>query len=148
MQNLPMNDWLSQGAVLASIRIGQLLIEQGILAHRLNGVDFRAVEDAWAKEYIRHAGLIDLCQQNMDPGCLRLLNCRQAWQFHLLPLHRQAGNLHLATDSADLLRAAKFAVRKFNESICVEMAEPEQLREFLMCHYPVPQSIAQYADML
>jgi len=117
-------------------------------AGRRFGDDFRAAEAAWGKEYLRAAGVVDLRQQQVDANCLSLLNCRQAWQFHLLPLHRQGGNLHLATDAADLLRAARFAVRKFNEPVFLAIAKRWQLREFLMWYYPVPQVMAQYADTL
>jgi hypothetical protein len=152
---------------LAGIQIGQLLIEQGVLtpsqvqqiiqvqktnhrpfgdlAERLFGIDPRAVEDAWVEQYIRTAGIVDLNSIRIETDALRVLNRRQAWQFHLLPLHRDDNNLNIATSADDLVRSVNFAVRKLDDPIYFLIAERQQLREFLMRHYPVPQHIASYA---
>jgi len=152
---------------LAGIQIGQLLVEQGVLtprqveqivsiqqtshrpfgdlAERLFGIDPRAVEDAWVEQYIRTAGIIDLEQIKIEADALRILNRRQAWQFHLLPLAREEDNLKMATSADALVRAVNFAVRKIDDPIYFLIAEREQLREFLMTHYPVPSYIARYA---
>ena len=152
---------------MPGIQIGQLLVEQGVLtpeqvqhilkcqkvshrpfgdlAERLYGIDPRAVEDAWVEQYVRTAGVIDLNAQKIETEALRTLNRRQAWQFHLLPLHRDEQNLNMATSAEDLVRAVNFSARKLDEPIYFLIAERDQLREFLMKHYPVPQYIAQYA---
>lgn len=149
------------------IQIGQLLIEQGVLtgaqvdqiievqktshrpfgdlAERLFGLDPRAVEDAWVEQYVRTAGIVDLDQVKIEADALRVLNRRQAWQFHVLPLNRQDENLNMATSGDDLIRAVNYAVRKIDDPIYFLIAERRQLREFLMKHYPVPQYIARYA---
>ena len=149
------------------IQIGQLLIEQGVLsgvqvdhilrvqkishrpfgdlAERLYGISPQAVEDAWVEQYLRIAGVFDLEQVRIDTDCLRLLNRRQAWQFHVLPLNRQQESVSAATTADNLVRAVNFATRKFDEPIHFVIAEREQLRSFLMKHYPVPEYIAQYA---
>jgi hypothetical protein len=155
---------------LPGIQIGQLLIEQGVLtpaqveqiiaaqqtnhrpfgdlAERLFGIDPRAVEDAWVEQYIRTTGVVDLERIKIEADALRVLNRRQAWQFHLLPLHRDENNLNMATSSDDLIRSVNFAVRKLDDPIYFLIAEREQLREFLMKHYPVPQHIARYASSM
>lgn len=155
---------------MAGIQIGELLVEQGVLtreqvrhilkvqkmshrpfgdlAERLFGIDPKAVEDAWVEQYIRTAGLIDLDDHEVETECLRLLNRRQAWQFHLLPINRQQDSLNLATSPENLVRSINFATRSFAEPVHFLLAEHQQLREFLMKHYPVPQFIAQYADTL
>lgn len=155
---------------MAGIQIGELLVEQGVLkreqvrhilkvqkmshrpfgdlAERLYGVDPKAVEDAWVEQYIRTAGLIDLEDHEVETECLRLLNRRQAWQFHLLPINRQGDALNVATSPENLVRSVNFATRSFEEPVHFLLAEHQQLREFLMKHYPVPQFIAQYADTL
>jgi hypothetical protein len=155
---------------LEGIQIGELLVEQGVLtdrqvdhilavqkvshrpfgdlAERLFGIDPKAVEDAWVEQYVRTAGQIDLEEQEVDTDCLRLLNRRQAWQFHLLPLNRQDNSLSMATSPEDLVRSVNFATRKFDEPVHFLIARRRQLREFLMKHYPVPQFLAQYADGL
>jgi len=152
------------------IPIGQLLVEQGVLtaeqvahilkvqkashrpfgdlAERLYGIDPQAVEDAWVEQYIRTAGVVDLEQVTFDADCLRVVNRRQAWQFHLLPAHRSGEHLHVATDAENLIRAVNFSSRRIDEAVYFLVAEREQLREFLMKHYPVPEHIAQFAEKM
>lgn len=155
---------------MQGIQIGEILIEQGVLtdaqvrhilqvqkvsnrpfgdlAERLFGVDPRAVEDAWVEQYIRVTGVVDLTEQGIDTDCLRVLNRRQAWQFHLLPLHRDEQSLSMATSAEDLVRSVNFATRAIKEPVHFLIAERSQLREFLMRYYPVPQFLAQYAEKM
>ena len=157
---------------MPGIQIGQLLVEQGVLteqqvqhilkvqkqsarpfgdlAERLYGINPRAIEDAWVEQYLRIAGTVDLDEQKMDERCLRLLNRRQAWQFHVLPMHRdeQHQSLSVATDAESLVRAVNFATKKLDEPVYFQIAERKQLREFLMKHYPVPQFLAQMSESL
>jgi hypothetical protein len=155
---------------LQGIRIGELLVEQGILsqkqvdhilrvqeashrpfgdlAERLYDISPRAIEDAWVEQYIRVAGIVDLENVRIDINCLRLLNRRQAWQFHLLPCNRDGTELNLATSAESLVRSVNFSARTFNEPVYLLMADRKQLIEFLMKHYPVPEHIAQYAAKL
>ena len=153
---------------MAGIQIGQLLVEQGVLtgqqvrhilkvqkmshrpfgdlAERLFGVDPRAVEDAWVEQYLRVTGTVDLRDTQPDTECLRMLNRRQAWQFHMLPLRRDDNNaIQMATTADHLVRSVNFASRKFAEPVHFLIVSRRQLREFLMRHYPVPEHIAQYA---
>ncbi|HYO09691.1 MAG TPA: hypothetical protein VER17_12025 [Tepidisphaeraceae bacterium] len=152
------------------IQIGQLLIEQGVLsgkqvehilrvqkvshrpfgdlAERLYNISPQAVEDAWVQQYLRMVGTIDLDEQKFDEQCLRLLNRRQAWQFHMLPMHRGEENLNVATSAENLVRAVNFSAKKLDEPIYFQIAERSQLKDFLMRHYPVPEHIAQYAETL
>jgi len=147
--------------------IGQLLVEQGVLtekqvehilkvqreshrpfgdlAERLFGINPRAVEDAWVEQYVRTVGTIDLNDIEMETDCLRLLNRRQAWQFHALPTNRESDALNIATSAQDLVRAVNFTGKTLDEPLCFLIAEREQLREFLMKHYPVPEFIANFA---
>jgi hypothetical protein len=156
--------------VAAGIQIGQLLVEQGVLteaqvqhilkvqrvssrpfgdlAERLYGINPKAVEDAWVEQYLRIAGVLDLDEAEIDAECLRLLNRRQAWQFHLLPMYREDEGLHVATSAEDLVRSVNFATRTFDEPVHFMIAERAQLRDFLMRHYPVPEHIAQYASKM
>ncbi|MBA3273160.1 MAG: hypothetical protein H0T11_04715, partial [Chthoniobacterales bacterium] len=109
----------------------------------------KAVEDAWVEQYVRTVGVVDLEDQDMDAECLRLLNRRQAWQFHMLPMHRDDGlSLNAATDSESLVRAVNFSAHKIDEPIYFQIAERKQLREFLMKHYPVPNFLAQFSESL
>jgi hypothetical protein len=155
---------------LPGIQIGQLLVEQGVLtdaqvqhilkvqkvshrpfgdlAERLYGINPRAVEDAWVEQYIRTVGLVDLDEVEVEKDCLRLLNRRQAWQFSTLPLNRGDDLLSMATSPESLVRSVNFSARKIDEPVHFLIAERQQLREFLMKHYPVPEYIAKYADQL
>lgn len=155
---------------MPGIQIGQLLIEQGVLsdrqvehilkiqkvshrpfgdlAERLYGIDPKAIEDAWVEQYIRTVGVVDLEDQRIETDALRVINRRQAWQFHMLPMHREEDNLNLATSADSLVRAVNFSTRKIDEPVYFLVAERQQLREFLMKHYPVPEFIAQYAGSM
>jgi len=155
---------------MPGIQIGQLLIEQGALteaqvqqileeqktshrpfgdlAERLFGVNPKAVEDAWVEQYLRTTGLVDLEETRVETECLRLLNRRQAWQFHTLPTNRDGGELAVATSAENLVRAVNFSSKKIDEPLYFLIAERDQLREFLMRHYPVPNFLAQYAESL
>ena len=154
----------------AGIQIGQLLVEQGVLtekqvahilkvqkvshrpfgdlAERLYGTSAQAIEDAWVQQYVQLAGTVDLDEQKVDEQCLRLINRRQAWQFHVLPMNREDQNLNVATTAQGLVRAVNFSTKTLDEPVYFQIAERKQLREFLMKHYPVPQFIAQFSDSL
>ena len=155
---------------MPGIQLGQLLVEQGVLteqqvqhilkvqkmshrpfgdlAERLFGINARAVEDAWVEQYVRITGVVDLDEQKIDTECLRVLNRRQAWQFHLLPMNRREDDLHVATSPQDLVKAVNFSGKKINEPVHFLIAERKQLRDFLMRHYPVPEYIAHYAGAM
>jgi type II secretion system (T2SS) protein E len=156
---------------LRGIQIGQLLVEQGALtesqvqhilkvqrlshrpfgdlAERLYGINPRAIEDAWVEQYVRIAGVVDLDNQEVETDALRLLNRRQAWQFHLLPIGRdEQSDLSMATSAENLVRSVNFSARKLDEPINFLIAERKQLREFLMKHYPVPQFLARFSETL
>ncbi len=155
---------------MPGIQIGQLLIEQGVLtekqvahiltaqkvshrpfgdlAERLYGTSARAIEDAWVQQYLRIAGTVDLDDQKVDEECLRLINRRQAWQFHMLPTCREDQNVNVATTAENLVRAVNFSAKKLDEPVYFQIAERKQLREFLMKHYPVPQFIAQFSESM
>ncbi len=152
---------------MRGIRIGELLVEQGVLserqvagilseqkrssrpfgdlAERLYGIDPKAIEDAWVEQYLRISGVVDLNDVQVEMECLRLLSRRQAWQFHLLPLRREDSEVQMATSAEDLVRAVNFSTRGIDEPVYLLIAERKQLREFLMKHYPVPEFLAQYA---
>jgi hypothetical protein len=67
----------------------------------------------------------------------------------VLPVNRDVDlNLNVATDAESLVRAVNFSTRRIDESIYMVIAERDQLREFLMKHYPVPDCIAKYSERL
>lgn len=155
---------------MAGIYIGQILVEQGVLtqeqvshilevqktaakpfgdlAERLYGLDPKSIEDAWVEQYARLTGVVDLEQLQIDEQCLRVINRRQAWQFHMLPCFREDDQLHVATDVDNLVRALNFSTRRVDEAVYFQLAQREQLFEFLMKHYPVPEYLAHMAVQL
>jgi hypothetical protein len=92
--------------------------------------------------------VVDLEDRKVESECLRTLNRRQAWQFHLLPMNRDPEAMSMATSADNLVRSVNFATRKIDEPVYFMIAERQQLREFLMKHYPVPECIAQYAETM
>lgn len=155
---------------MAGIQIGQLLVQQGVLterqvqhilqiqkvshrpfgdlAERLFGVSPEAIEDAWVQQYVRTVGVVDLDEYDVDIDCLRLINRRQAWQFRILPMQQEEMGIQAATDASSLIRAVNFSTRRLDDAVCFLIAERQQLREFLMKHYPVPEHMAAFADAL
>ena len=157
-----------------TVRLGQILVEQGVLrqdqvdhvvsvqrrvgrpfgdlVERLFGIDPRAIEDAWVRQYTQIMGTVDPASLGIDPECLALVNRRQAWQFFVAPIHRQgqhAGDeLLLITTARHLVRATNFAAHVFPEVTFFRVAEHERMKSFLMKHYPVPEYLATMADQM
>jgi hypothetical protein len=144
------------------IRIGDILVEQGILsdqqvfeitqaqknnglpfgvlAERLFEVSVDSVEQAWIEQYYRCNGVMDLSHQEVDARALKLINRRQAWQFEILPLRFEAtGELLVAASRARLARAVTFAANRIRPTAYFRLAESQQLRQFLRKHYPMPE---------
>ena len=146
-----------------SIRIGEILIEQGVLseqqvfevvqaqrdtgtpfgvlAERMFDVTVQSIEDAWIEQYQRFTGgTIDLEQQQVDTEALALINRRQAWQFEILPLHFEPeGDLLMAASRRRLARAVTFVASKLKPVVFFRIADSDQLRSFLRQHYPMPE---------
>jgi hypothetical protein len=91
---------------------------------------------------------MDLEELEIDEDCLRLINRRQAWQFHVLPVRREDDSLQVATDAQSLVRAVNFSARKLQEPVYFLVAERLQLREFLMKHFPIPEHMATFAEQM
>ena len=155
MNGIPIGQLLVEQGVLTADQVKHILTVQkashrpfGDLAERLFGIAPEAIEDAWVEQYIRTAGVVDLDDVTFDADCLRLINRRQAWQFHLLPAHRDGEHLQVATDAEHLIKSVNFASRRIDEAVFFLVADRGQLREFLMKHYPVPEHIAQFAERM
>ncbi|MEM6315713.1 MAG: hypothetical protein AAF743_16620 [Planctomycetota bacterium] len=154
-RGMPIGELLVKRGLLTDEQVAHILDVQrdgggafGDLAERLYGIDAVAVEDAWIEQYKLIAGETDLDQIEVDEQCLRLINRRQAWQFGIVPVSREAGLLSVATDADNLVRGLNFSTRHFAEPVSMLLAERTQLREFLERHYPVPEHISKYADSL
>ena len=155
MQGIPIGQLLVEQGVLSEEQVAHILKVQqashrpfGDLAERLYGIDPQAIEDAWVEQYTRTAGVVDLDHVTFDGDCLRMINRRQAWQFHVLPTSRDGDHLQIATDADNLVRAVNFSSRRISQAVYFLIADREQLRAFLMKHYPVPEHIAQFAEKM
>lgn len=152
------------------IRIGEILVKQGVLsteqvdliveeqelssrpfgdlAERMFGIDPVTVQNAWLEQYLSTVGVTDLSTLYIDGFALRTISARQAWQFHVLPLYREDGILAMATDDSNVVRALNFVTRSLSEPVQLLVTTRDQLRTYLMKHYPVPKELIAYADRL
>ena len=145
-----------------TIKIGEILIEQGVLseqqvfevleaqkkhrmpfgvlAERMFDVTLHSIENAWVEQYHRFTGTIDLSNEKFDNEALRVLNRRQAWQFELLPIRTEPdGEMLIAASANRLARAVTFAANRIDRAVYFRIAEQDQLRDFLQQHYPMPE---------
>ena len=144
------------------LRIGQILIEQGVLneqqvfeirdaqkrlhlpfgvlAERLFDVTVDSLESAWIEQYHQSTGTIDLTTQAFDESVLSLITRRQAWQFELLPIgFEDTGELLIAASRERLARAVTFAAQRIEHVVYFRIAEPAQLRAYLQKYYPMAE---------
>ncbi|HEX8322380.1 MAG TPA: hypothetical protein VF595_00580 [Tepidisphaeraceae bacterium] len=153
---------------MTGLKLGEILVQQGILTNeqvdhvlhiqraigrpfgdlveRLYGIEPSVIQDAWVEQYADMVGRIDLPTIEVDAECRNLVTRRQAWQFHLVPLFRDSGYLHVATTQESLVRAVNFANRTLSEPVYFRLADRKQVNAFLMQHYPVPNFLAQFAE--
>jgi hypothetical protein len=144
------------------IRIGEILVEQGVLseqqvfeivqaqkklrlpfgvlAERMFEVTLESIENAWIEQYHRFTGTIDLSEQRFDEAALRLINRRQAWQFQVLPIkYEPGGELLMAASRDRLARAVTFATNRLDHVVYFRIAQSDQLQGFLGNYYPMPE---------
>ncbi|MEM8758442.1 MAG: hypothetical protein AAGF47_11750 [Planctomycetota bacterium] len=142
------------------VRIGDLLVSSGVitdpmreeilqeqrvvhrpfgeLAERMFDVDPDRIEQAWAEQYESLAGVVDLTEFEIDEDAARSVTSRQAWQFKLLPIAFEHGELMICTPRANLPRALRFAATQIAECCFFVVAEPEDLASALQRFHPMP----------
>jgi hypothetical protein len=108
----------------------------GVIAEELFGVPPRVLQDAWAEQYEQMAGRVDPLNERVSPEAVGMLRRRQAWQFRMLPLRFEQGELLLCTTRAHLPRALNFAYRSIGPNCSFVLAETRSLGEALQKHYP------------
>ena len=165
--NTTTKNWNATFNPARGIRLGEILVEQGllsreevdqilqaqerqgrpfgVLAENLFGLDPRCVESAWVTQYAMLAGKIDVDALKVDDECVTLINRRQAWQFRVAVVGREDGELVLVSDEKHLARALRFAAATLREPTFFRVAESKALESLLMEHYPVPQHLAKFA---
>lgn len=142
------------------VRLGQLLIEKGVLTadqaqqvlaeqersgepfgllcERLFSVDEEAVEQAWAHQYAKLSRAVDPLQEIVEKRALELITRRQAWQFRILPLRFDGHELMMATTQQHLRRALRFTTAIMGVPVYLVMAAPAALGQALCRYYPLP----------
>ncbi|MCL4741438.1 MAG: hypothetical protein KJZ54_04470 [Phycisphaerales bacterium] len=108
----------------------------GALAEDMFGLDPALVEAAWAEQYAAVAPRIDPLAEAIDLEALSLVERRQAWQFSVLPLRFEAGELMVCTTREALPRALKFVGWRLAQAVYLVTAEREAFVAALKRHYP------------
>ena len=153
---------------MTEVRLGQLLIERGVLskpqvaqildtqehtgapfgllAERLFGVDPERIEDAWAEQYAGMTRTVDPAVEVYDEQAATLVTRRQAWQFRILPLRLENRELIIATTQQHLRRALRFATNVIGVPVFFVMAEPVALGRALCARYALPGMTPESVD--
>jgi len=148
------------GGESVDCRLGQLLVEQGILTtdqvelilkhQRRSGkpfgllcehifdVDPDLIENAWAAQYARIARKVDPEIEVYEQRALELITRRQAWQFRILPIRFDDNELMIATSQQHLRRALRFAVNVIGLPVYLVMADADKLGMALCRFYELP----------
>ncbi len=131
--------------VLTDAQVEQILEEQrrskrpfGLIAERLFEIDGEVIERAWAEQYAEISGRFDLESSPPREDALACVSRRQAWQFTVLPVRLEGGELVMATTRDNLPRALRFATRVLETPCYLVLVEPRALGEALNRHYPMP----------
>ncbi len=110
----------------------------GVLAEQMFGLSPRDVEQAWAEQFAHEAERIDPTAVVPEPQALACIERRQAWQFRVLPMRFEHGELVMATDAVSLPRAMRFAGWRVGAPCWFVIADPEPLSTALRTFYPMP----------
>ncbi len=115
----------------------QELIERpfGALAEEMFGVAPADVEHAWAVQYATLAKSIDPQKHIIDPRVLARIECRQAWQFGLIPVYTKDDETVFATCTEYLARALRFVGWRFDGACSFAICSYEDLVGGLKMHY-------------
>jgi type IV pilus assembly protein PilB len=110
----------------------------GALAEEMFGVSPKVVEQAWAAQYTELAGNVKLADERIDPEVSPLVERRQAWQFQVLPLRFESGELVIATTEASLPRAMRFVGWALGVDASFVVAGEEDFLAQLNNAHPMP----------
>lgn len=140
-------------------RLGQILVSEGLLrdsdvgtllelqanrnrpigqlAEEHFGIDARAIETAWGRQYAQGAERVDPMGQRVESRAIEAIDRRQAWQFALLPMRFEGRDLVVATTEGNVPRALRFVSRQLCHPCYLVLAEPEILGQALAYYYPM-----------
>jgi hypothetical protein len=140
----PIGQVLVQMGLLTDAQRQQILDTQqtsgrpfGELAEELFGIAARGVEQAWVEQYSTMTRHIDPTLEHIDPAVLPLVSRRQAWQFRILPMRYEGGQLLVCTTREHLVRALNFTTAHIQITSFLVLTDPEMLGTALMRHYPM-----------
>jgi hypothetical protein len=141
---------LVQSGVLSQEQVDQVLEKQsecgkpfGLLCERMFSIAPSQIEDAWATQYAGLTRTINPVTEVFDPQALSLITRRQAWQFRVLPIRFDDGELMMATTAQHLRRCLRFATNVITVPVYLVIAEPDALGQALCKHYPLPGMTAK-----
>ena len=153
MTELRLGQLLVESGVLAEKQVSHIVSAQektgepfGLLAERLFGVDPQKIEEAWAKQYAGLTRTVDPEIEVYDMEAARLVTRRQAWQFRILPLRFEGRELLIATTQEHLRRALRFATNVIGIPVFFVMAESTALGQALCKRYPLPGMSPELVD--
>ncbi|HJN80543.1 MAG: hypothetical protein QF781_04555 [Phycisphaerales bacterium] len=136
---------LVRNGVLEARQVTRALAEQsrtgapfGLVCERLFGTDPRDIERAWADQYASLTQTVDLARESLDPAVLALITRRQAWQFGIVPIRWDEGELMVATIPSLLVRAHRFVARTVDRPAFFVMTSRTDLLRTLGSKYPLP----------
>ena len=145
MEHKRLGEILVEAGVLTQAQVQRVLACQheshepfGLLCERLFKIDPTVIEAAWEKQYAGMTRQIDPRVQAFDECAADLITRRQAWQFRVLPIRFENGELVLATTKSHLRRALRFATNVVGIPVYLVLAESKSLGEALCKRYPMP----------
>ncbi len=151
-QGVRLGEIMVSQQLLTTAEVQQILSVQrqqgrpfGVLAEQLFGINPRAVESAWVRQYGVLTHVAEPTRLPIEPDCIKLLNRRQAWQFQMATVNHDGGELVILTDEKHLSRALRFAAETFREPTFFRITSEEKLQAFLCEHYPAPDFMIQMA---
>lgn len=150
---VPIGELLVNKGILSALQSKEILERQqathrpfGEIAEELFGIDGRDVERAWAEQYAKITKWVDAVLEPCDPMVRDLVSRRQAWQFRVLPLGYDGGDLMVCTTQESLVRAMNFAVRQIPTSCYFVLSTPENLASALMRTYPMDGMVPELIE--
>jgi hypothetical protein len=139
-----LGDLLVSAGLLTPSQRDQIVREQhrsgrpfGALAEEIFGLTSRQVESAWATQLADMSDRIVPLDELADRAVRPLINRRQAWQFRIVPLRVDDGELVLATTPSHVARALRFAQRSLACRCTIALAEEPDLLAALEMWYPL-----------
>lgn len=109
----------------------------GLLAEEMFGLSREAVEKAWVEQYAMLVQHIDPIKEKVDPGVLGVVSRRQAWQFQVLPVRVDGGEVMVVTSPEHLARAIRFATACLATPVFFVLADAHKVREAIDRYYPM-----------